>query len=40
MNTYPRTFSNIGISEPNVEKAVKFYSDVMVLIHSQCHGFT
>lgn len=25
---YPRTFSHIGISVPNLEKAVKFYKDV------------
>jgi catechol 2,3-dioxygenase-like lactoylglutathione lyase family enzyme len=29
MTTYPRTFSHIGISVPDVEKAVKFYSTVM-----------
>jgi lactoylglutathione lyase family protein len=29
MNTYPRTFSHIGISVPDVEKAVEFYSKVM-----------
>jgi catechol 2,3-dioxygenase-like lactoylglutathione lyase family enzyme len=29
MSTYPRTFSHIGISVPDVEKAAKFYSDVM-----------
>jgi predicted enzyme related to lactoylglutathione lyase len=29
MNTYPRTFSHIGISVPEVEKAVEFYSKVM-----------
>ena len=29
MNTYPRTFSHIGISVPNVEQAVEFYSKVM-----------
>lgn len=27
--TYPRAFSHIGLSVPNIEKAVKFYSDVM-----------
>ncbi|WP_407636122.1 VOC family protein [Paraglaciecola psychrophila] len=27
MNTYPRTFSHIGISVSNEENAVKFYSD-------------
>lgn len=26
---YPRTFSHIGLSVPDLEKAVKFYSDVM-----------
>jgi lactoylglutathione lyase family protein len=29
MSTYPRTFSHIGISVPDVEKAVEFYSSVM-----------
>ncbi len=29
MSNYPRTFSHIGISVPNVEKAVEFYSNVM-----------
>jgi len=29
MSTYPRTFSHIGISVPDVEKAVEFYSKVM-----------
>jgi lactoylglutathione lyase family protein len=29
MSNYPRTFSHIGISVPNVEKAVEFYSKVM-----------
>jgi catechol 2,3-dioxygenase-like lactoylglutathione lyase family enzyme len=29
MNTYPGTFSHIGISVPDVEKAVEFYSKVM-----------
>ena len=29
MSNYPRTFSHIGISVPNVEKAVEFYSAVM-----------
>jgi lactoylglutathione lyase family protein len=33
MNTYPRTFSHIGISVPDVEKAAKFYSDVMGWYH-------
>ena len=28
-NTYPRTFSHIGISVPDVEQAVEFYSQVM-----------
>lgn len=27
--TYPRSFSHIGISVPNVEKAVKFYTEVL-----------
>ena len=27
--TYPRTFSHIGLSVPNVTEAVKFYEDVM-----------
>ncbi|MCH2056623.1 MAG: lactoylglutathione lyase family protein [Thalassotalea sp.] len=27
--TYPRTFSHIGISVPDVEKAVKFYTEVL-----------
>jgi predicted enzyme related to lactoylglutathione lyase len=26
---YPRSFSHIGITVPNIKKAVKFYSDVM-----------
>ena len=26
---YPRTFSHIGISVPNVEAAVKFYTEVL-----------
>jgi lactoylglutathione lyase family protein len=29
MSTYPRTFSHIGISVPDLEKAVEFYSKVM-----------
>jgi lactoylglutathione lyase family protein len=29
MSTYPRTFSHIGISVPDVQKAVEFYSSVM-----------
>jgi lactoylglutathione lyase family protein len=29
METYPRTFSHIGISVPDVEKAVEFYTTVM-----------
>jgi len=29
MSTYPRTFSHIGISVPDVEKAVTFYREVM-----------
>ncbi|MFA9397360.1 MAG: lactoylglutathione lyase family protein [Clostridiaceae bacterium] len=27
--TYPRSFSHIGLSVPNLEKAVEFYKDVM-----------
>lgn len=27
--TYPRAFSHIGLSVPDLEVAVKFYSDVM-----------
>ena len=26
---YPRSFSHIGITVPNIEKAVKFYEEVM-----------
>ena len=33
MATYPRTFSHIGISVPDVEKAAKFYSEVMGWYH-------
>ncbi len=33
MSTYPRTFSHIGISFPDVEKAAKFHSDVMGWYH-------
>jgi catechol 2,3-dioxygenase-like lactoylglutathione lyase family enzyme len=29
MSNYPKTFSHIGISVPDVEKAVDFYSKVM-----------
>jgi len=29
MSNYPRTFWHIGISVPDVEKAVEFYSHVM-----------
>lgn len=29
MNHYPRTFSHIGISVPDVDKAVEFYREVM-----------
>jgi len=29
MNNYPRAFSHIGITVPNIEEAVKFYKDVM-----------
>jgi catechol 2,3-dioxygenase-like lactoylglutathione lyase family enzyme len=32
MSTYPRTFSHIGISVPDLEKAVEFYSKVMGLL--------
>lgn len=28
-NVYPRTFSHIGISVPDLEKAVEFYSEVL-----------
>ena len=28
-NTYPRNFSHIGISVPDLDKAVAFYSEVM-----------
>ena len=28
-HTYPRSFSHIGISVPDVEKAVEFYTKVM-----------
>ena len=28
-NVYPRNFSHIGISVPNLEQAVKFYTEVM-----------
>ena len=27
--TYPKSFSHIGLSVPNIEKAVKFYTEVM-----------
>jgi predicted enzyme related to lactoylglutathione lyase len=33
MSTYPRTFSHIGISVPDVKKAAKFYNDVMGWYH-------
>ena len=33
MSTYPRTFSHIGISVPDVEKSAKFYSEVMGWYH-------
>ena len=33
MSTYPRTFSHIGISVPDVEKAANFYSEVMGWYH-------
>ena len=29
MSNYPRAFSHIGITVPNLEEAVNFYSDVM-----------
>lgn len=29
MNNYPRAFSHIGITVPNIKEAVKFYKDVM-----------
>ncbi|MBM25430.1 MAG: lactoylglutathione lyase family protein [Chloroflexi bacterium] len=29
IKTYPRTFSHIGISVPDLEKAVKFYTEVL-----------
>ena len=29
MKTYPKTFSHIGISVPNLEEAVRFYQEVM-----------
>ena len=29
MRTYPKTFSHIGLSVPNLEKAVAFYEEVM-----------
>jgi predicted enzyme related to lactoylglutathione lyase len=29
MNSYPRAFSHFGISFPDLEKAVEFYSQVM-----------
>jgi lactoylglutathione lyase family protein len=29
MSTYPKTFSHIGLSVPNLDEAVKFYEDVM-----------
>lgn len=29
MNHYPRAFSHIGLSVPNLEEAVKFYKEVM-----------
>lgn len=28
-NVYPKSFSHIGITVPNLEKAVEFYSNVM-----------
>jgi len=29
VKTYPRTFSHIGITVPNIEEAVKFYTEVL-----------
>ena len=29
MQSYPKTFSHIGLSVPNVEEAVAFYENVM-----------
>ena len=29
MNSYPRAFSHVGITVPNIEEAVKFYQEVM-----------
>lgn len=29
VKTYPRTFSHIGITVPNIEQAVKFYTEVL-----------
>nr|MVE66955.1 hypothetical protein [Vibrio cholerae] len=29
MSTYPRSFSHIGISVPDLEAAVKFYTEVL-----------
>jgi len=28
-NVYPRSFSHIGLSVPDIDKAVKFYTEVM-----------
>ncbi|HBF47953.1 MAG TPA: glyoxalase, partial [Shewanella frigidimarina] len=28
-NTYPRSFSHIGISVPDLDAAVKFYTEVL-----------
>ena len=28
-NTYPKSFSHIGITVPDIKKAVQFYSEVM-----------
>lgn len=33
MSAYPRTFSHIGISVPDVKKAVTFYTEVMGWYH-------
>lgn len=28
-NVYPRSFSHVGLSVPDIDKAVKFYTEVM-----------
>lgn len=40
MNTYPRAFSHVGISVPDVVKAVEFYSEVMGWYRRDWHGNT